>query len=247
MATARRFGVSRSPPTRHRTAAESIWSPAHSIWELQLSPVTRGNPSDISFISNTITTSGYNLIGDNTSVSLVFPAGNPNANNDIVGTNASPINPLLFPLGDYGGTTPTHALSGVSPAIDKGFAFGSTTDQRGLVRPADRLDVPNAPGGDGSDIGAFERQIAPTAASVSIGGRVLMSNGRGLRNAVVVLQASEGIRRTALTSSFDYYRIDDIVVGETYVLSVSSKRYRFAPRVISLMDELTGLDFTPEP
>ena len=44
--------------------------------------------------------------------------------------------------------------------IDKGKAFGLTTDQRGGARPFDISDsvYGNAIGGDGSDIGAFETQ-----------------------------------------------------------------------------------------
>lgn len=64
-------------------------------------------------------------------------------------------NPQLAPLANNGGPTLTHALLPGSPAIDKGNSFGLTTDQRGFARPVD-FPLPNAPGGDGSDIGAFE-------------------------------------------------------------------------------------------
>jgi len=45
-----------------------------------------------------------------------------------------------------------------SPAIDKGAAFGLTTDQRSSARPVDIPTIPNsgALGADGSDIGAYE-------------------------------------------------------------------------------------------
>jgi hypothetical protein len=49
-----------------------------------------------------------------------------------------------------------------SPVIDAGSAVGLATDQRGLPRPFDFPSLPNA--GDGSDIGAVERQ-APGAGS----------------------------------------------------------------------------------
>jgi hypothetical protein len=45
-----------------------------------------------------VTTSGFNLIGINASVEATFPAGNPNANNDIVGTASLPMNPRLAAL-----------------------------------------------------------------------------------------------------------------------------------------------------
>ena len=64
--------------------------------------------------------------------------------------------PKLGPLADLGGPTPTHALRYDSPAIDAGHSGGLTTDQRGLLRPIDDPTTPNADGGDGSDIGAYE-------------------------------------------------------------------------------------------
>src|SRR5207247_8477243 len=52
----------------------------------------------------------------------------------------------------------TYALLTGRPAIDKGSSGGLTTDQRGKPRRYDFSAVPNASGGDGSDIGAFELQ-----------------------------------------------------------------------------------------
>jgi len=76
-------------------------------------------------------------------------------------SDLSGVVPGLEPLADNGGPTPTHALAADSPAIDRGSAFGLITDQRGLPRPSDFLDVSNKEGGDGSDIGAFELQAPP--------------------------------------------------------------------------------------
>lgn len=42
--------------------------------------------------------------------------------------------PLLGPLADNGGPTPTHALLPGSPAIDNGLDLGLKTDQRGVER-----------------------------------------------------------------------------------------------------------------
>jgi hypothetical protein len=78
--------------------------------------------------------------------------------------------PMLDPAGlsDNGGPTQTIALESGSPAIDAGHASsGETTDQRGAPRPADLPDVASAPGGDGSDIGAFEAQPPPQTTIVS--------------------------------------------------------------------------------
>jgi predicted outer membrane repeat protein len=76
------------------------------------------------------------------------------------GSNLVSVDPQLLPLAGNGGPTPTMALSATSPAIDKGSAFGLSTDQRGSVRAFDFPPIPNstAAGADGSDIGAFELQ-----------------------------------------------------------------------------------------
>ena len=115
-------------------------------------------------VNGTFIAQGFNLIGKNDGAAASFPAGNPNGNNDIVGTSASPIDPKLDPNGlqNNGGPTQTIALLFDSPAIDKGTHFGSTgtlsTDQRGVgySRTIDDPSIPNAAGGDGADVGAFE-------------------------------------------------------------------------------------------
>ncbi|MEO7297153.1 MAG: choice-of-anchor Q domain-containing protein [Verrucomicrobiota bacterium] len=67
--------------------------------------------------------------------------------------------PILGPLGNYGGTTPTMPLLAGSPAIDGGNnSFCTTTDQRGVARPF----------GAGCDIGAFE-----SSPPYTIRGRIL--------------------------------------------------------------------------
>ena len=84
----------------------------------------------------------------------------------------------------------------------------------------------------------------PTAAGVSIEGKVSVLNSRGVSNAVVTLQPSDGAARTARTNTFGYYHFNNVPSGQTYVLSVNSKRYQFQPRVVSPNENLTGINFT---
>lgn len=88
--------------------------------------------------------------------------------------------------------------------------------------------------------------FAPTAAGVSVGGRVLTPHGQGIRNARVMLAAPDGTVRFSLTGSFGYYRFSDIPVGATYVLTVFSKRYVFddPTLVVAVNEQLDNLDFT---
>ena len=78
--------------------------------------------------------------------------------------------PKLGPLQANGGPTPTHALLSGSPAIDRGHSFGLVTDGRGMTRPVNFAGIPNASGGDGSDIGAFEAQIIPAESQPVLNG-----------------------------------------------------------------------------
>ncbi|MFT3744439.1 MAG: carboxypeptidase regulatory-like domain-containing protein [Pyrinomonadaceae bacterium] len=77
----------------------------------------------------------------------------------------------------------------------------------------------------------------------TISGRVFTPSGQGLRNAIVSLTDAQGTRRTATTSSFGVYGFDNVSAGQTYTLSVSSKRYRFAPKILTANDNLSNVDF----
>jgi len=94
-------------------------------------------------VSGTVSTAQNNLIGDSTGSNGLTNGINGNQ----VGNVNAPINPLLTPLGNFGGPTQTMALLPGSPAIDAGaISAGVTTDQRGVARPQ----------GSAPDIGAFE-------------------------------------------------------------------------------------------
>jgi hypothetical protein len=93
--------------------------------------------------------------------------------------------------------------------------------------------------------GADFTLTGPTAAPVSVSGRVIRADGGGIAKARVELIGPGGEKLVALTNPFGYYHFDGVVAGSTYILSVSSKQYRFAnnPRVISVLDELAEIDF----
>lgn len=76
----------------------------------------------------------------------------------------------------------------------------------------------------------------------TVSGRVLTPQGQALRNAVVTLRNSSGTARTTTTSSFGVYTFTTLLAGETYTLTVSSKRYRYAPKIILIDTSLFELD-----
>ncbi len=89
--------------------------------------------------------------------------------------------------------------------------------------------------------------FAPTSATVSISGRVATSGGRAISRAIVTMTDAQGNMRQAITNPFGYYRFKDVAAGQTIIVSVSAKRYRFAPQVVSLTEGLTELNFFAEP
>ena len=104
-------------------------------------------------------------------------------------------------------------------------------------------------GGSSSTItylGFWAPELVPTAANVSVGGRVLMLSGAGgIGNARVELMAFSGETQAALTNPHGYFRFDNVPVGETYLLKVSHKQHEFEPRVITVVDEVTDLEIVP--
>ncbi len=101
----------------------------------------------------TFTSQGHNLIGDTSGCTIV-----PDP------TTITGQDPLLGPLTDNGGSTPTHALLPGSPAINAGdnaacaVAPVNGVDQRGVARPQ----------GTTCDIGAFEATANLTVAKTAV-------------------------------------------------------------------------------
>lgn len=196
-------------------------------------------------IFGTIISQGYNLIGNNSGGTITPNTG------DQIGTPAAPINPLLGPLVNNGGPTFTHALLTGSPAIDKGAAAvdpatgaAITTDQRGFARPVDFPAIPNAPGGNGSDIGAFEVQGNPTAVGSEISGTVTNNGGAPVAGVVVRLGGS-GTDFT-ITDAAGHYEFDNLNPDGFYTVTPSRVDLSFAPssRAISLAGNRAEAVFT---
>ena len=94
------------------------------------------------------------------------------------------------------------------------------------------------------------KPVGPTASEASISGRVTTSSGAGIKNAAIVITGN-GLPRPVIakTGSFGYYMIEGLQAGETYVVTVVSKRFTFQvpSRVISLTDSVDDIDFVADP
>lgn len=200
-------------------------------------------------ISGTITSQDYNHVEDTSGGTFLINESGKETKipvaeflalaNDVTGTD-----PALGALANNGGTTNTHLPSNLSPVTntipngtnDCGTTI--TTSQNAAIRPQQTS----------CEKGAAER-LAPLAANASISGRIAAANGIGIRNAVITVSGGTLAQPLRIrTGAFGYYSIQDLEVGQTYVLTVNSKRFTFTnpSRVITLNENLDEIDFISE-
>ena len=197
------------------------------------------------YTNNTAGATTTTLYGIDTNTNSLVIIGSPN------GTPDSPNDGVLRTVGPLG--VDPIALGGFDIQQGTGTAYASL-----FVGNMPRLYTINlATGaatlrgtiGDGTatiDGLAIRLQPPPTAAGVEIAGRVMTQDGRGLRNARVTIIDSEGNSREVITSSFGSYSFSDVEAGQTYLVSVTSGRYRFATRAIQVSDSISDADFTAQ-
>ncbi len=145
---------------------------------------TSGYPVDC---AGTLTSGGYNLIGNTSGCTFVSSTG------DLLNTN-----PLLGPLQNNGGSTNTHALSAGSPAIDAVMSGcpPPSTDQRGITRPR----------GLRCDMGAYETtahsitSLDPALKRAGSPGFTLTVNGTNFQSGFII-QWNGANRTTNFVSS----------------------------------------------
>jgi hypothetical protein len=134
---------------------------------------------------------------------------------------------------------------------DGGTISGATTTNLSISSTADGdagyYDVlVRKPGAIATSQAAIINVLAPTAASVSVSGRVWTPADRGLMNATVTLMDASGNARSARTNQFGYFHFDNVQAGQTYIVDVSSKSYSFAPQIVNVLDTLTELNLTAQ-
>jgi hypothetical protein len=137
-----------------------------------------------------------------------------------------------------------YSLQSMSCQVLQGGGATSGTATPGTLASRTVTIVPQ----EGNDITCWftNSTLTPTAAPASVSGRVMSSEGMGLRGVyVTITDAQTGQSRTVLTNSFGNYTFNDLEVGGFYMLSVVSKRYQFDTpvRSFSLTSDLVGVDF----
>lgn len=95
---------------------------------------------------------------------------------------------------------------------------------------------------------SLQAPFVVTSAPATISGRVTDPFGRPVNSAIISLTDQAGRTRTATTNTFGYYKIDDLPVGNLYVIAVRHRRYQFSEssRVVNLLDSVADLNFVAE-
>ncbi len=90
--------------------------------------------------------------------------------------------------------------------------------------------------------------LGPTAASVSVSGKVTNNQGRGIRNVLITMTDSAGKVRTAQTTSFGYYKFESVAAGETVIITAKARRFRFVQSSIvrTTNESVVNADFVSQ-
>ena len=157
--------------------------------------------------------------------------------------------PLPAPAGPYNEPGSAVGGSGVQTFMGNFGLMNSNGVWSLYVRDDGGLSSPTAI--TGSFAGGWGLQfITSTAANVSLSGQVLTADGRGIRNAQVIISGNSLPEPSiATTGSFGYFSFEGLTAGETYVVTVNSRRYTFSTpsQVISLVDNIANVNFTANP
>ncbi len=144
-----------------------------------------------------------------------------------------------------------HTSSGVIPTQfgTKSWTFTwNTPPQRvGLVSFYAAGNAANSDGGTSGDFiyttSKNINDLAQTATTAVISGRVT-TRGRGLARAQVMISDSNGMIQRTMTNPLGFYRFENVAIGSTYIFEVKSKRYTFAPQVVTVSESISDLNFT---
>ena len=112
------------------------------------------------------------------------------------------------------------------------------------VMNADGSGQTNVTNNTADDFDPAWQVAAPTAASITVGGRVMVGK-RGLRNACLTVTNANGETYTVITNAFGYYHFTNVPAGATYIFSVSAKRYTFSQptQVRNIVGDIDNINF----
>ncbi len=154
-------------------------------------------------------------------------------------TTAQNVNPGTYQTSDYGGGTangPVTSLTGFFGTLTPAQANGEW-----IVCVFDYATA----NGTGTVGGTSITFAGPTAAAISISGRVLSPTGEPIRNITLTLTDSSGHIQTARTSVYGNYLFENLPAGTVYTITASGRKFRFdqPTQFVNGTEDFTGADF----
>lgn len=170
----------------------------------------------------------------------------------VTDTNAFTSRTILFSVSQTSTDKTLNSFSsqlGISAVIIKFGNFSNAYDYSsafpGYVFNGGPLNI-TAQNGISHIIFCFENSLRPTAADVSVSGRVLTADGRAVSGArITITNAGTGRTYIAMTNPFGYYTIENLDSEAFYVATIAKKGTKFVEdsKSFSLTDNLADLDF----
>ncbi len=202
---------------------------------------------------------GFTLRFDPTKLSITSNSSSTNV--DVIrGTGLPPgsaftVNSISAPLGRVGVLFDAGEPFLISPPNRQIVRFRFTILANATGGPTALELVGNPPGPVGRSFSNAKAMDIPmtwvdgtltiqaAAPPVTVSGRVTTPSGAGLRGVIVTLTDTNGVRRTATTSTFGYYSFTNVPAGPTYTAAVASRRYQFTPVTQAITTDLLNLNF----
>lgn len=141
--------------------------------------------------------------------------------------------PIVNGPAEFTGFSIVSMFSGTNP-------FGNFTSQ------ATNNTASSAAGTTNQEIGSVVIPRGQTAASVGISGRIMTAEGKGISGITVTLTGLNGEEsKTVLSGKRGYYSFPDVQAGETYLVTVSGKRFNFvqSTQLHTILDEMSDINF----
>ena len=180
-------------------------------------------------------------------------------------SSAAPAGGVTFDIATADGTAQDNDPVGedadyvASSLTGQTIAAGATTYQFTVQVNGDENHEPNesyfvnvtnvtgATVADGQGEGTIVNDdLAPTAGPVSIAGRIMTRDGRGVSGATVSVMDQNGVAFSVRTDSQGLYRFENVPGGQNYVLAVRSEAFSFSPRVLTAYADVSGLNIYPD-
>lgn len=138
----------------------------------------------------------------------------------------------------------TYRLADLIPA-GTGWDLSTNTSSSALGISDNNVIV-----GTGVFNGATHAYMMVPVASVSLGGRITTSDGRGIRGVFVTISGGNlAAPLAARTGLFGFYSFPNLTSAQPYTVTVGAKRFTFTPstRSVTLQSSLTNFNFTANP